>query len=131
MADVGLVPEEETGVEMDFFSTVFEVFTVDVAFGVDVIGMSFFTAFGKGFFVPRGVRGFGAALIRVLLAVTGVFFAGVEEVAGLEAEVPDTGRLVVAEVVDTGLAGAEVFSAVALDVDGSALLSFLGFLLTG
>lgn len=114
---------EEMGVvEVVFFCTVV------VAFGVVV---SFFTATGKGFFVPSGVRGFDAALIGVLLVVTGVFFTGVEETAGFGAEVAATGFLGVAEDVETGLTGVAVFAAGTLGVEGSVLTSFLGFLLTG
>lgn len=114
---------EEMGVvEVVFFCTAV------VAFGVVV---SFFTATGNGFFVPRGVRGFDAALIGVLLVVTGVFFTGVEETTGFGAEALATGFLGVADGVDTGLAGVEVFAAGTLGVDDSARTSFLGFLLTG
>lgn len=87
---------EDRGVDVVFFGTAV------IAFGVVV---SFFAATGKGFFVPRGVRGFEAALIGVLLVVTGVFFTGVEETAGFGAEVAATGFLGVAEDVETGLTG--------------------------
>lgn len=117
--------EEAMGVEVVFFCT------AGVAFGVEVVGVVFFTATGKGFFVPMGVRGFEAALIGVLPVVTGVFFTGVDEVTGFKAGAADTGFLGVVVDVDTGFTGVDVFTAGTLVVDDSALTSFLGFLLTG
>ena len=98
--------------------------------GLDVgVLVTGFLLTGNAFVVPSGVRvraGFEASLMGVLLAVTGVFFAGV---------VVDATLLVAAVAVGffTGVdveAGA-TFAVPGVEADALAALSFLGTLLTG
>jgi len=98
--------------------------------GLDVeILVAGFLLTGSGFVVPRGVRvraGFEASLMGVLLAVTGVFFAGV---------VVDATLLVAAVAVGL-FTGVDVeadatFAVSGAEADAFAALSFLGTLLTG
>ena len=94
--------------------------------GVLVAG---FLLTGNAFVVPSGVRvraGFEASLMAVLLAVTGVFFAGV---------VVDA-TLLVAAVAVGFFTGVDVeadatFAVPGAEADAPAALSFLGTLLTG
>lgn len=103
------------------------------AAGAVVLGVVFFTATGRGFFVPMGVRaGLEASLTVVFADVTGVFFTGAVEEAGLVAD-PVGSAFLVPMGVRTGvaLAGVAVFAGVELDAGVPVELSFRGTFFTG
>jgi hypothetical protein len=99
--------------------------------GVDVV--SFLTAVGNGFLVAAGVV-FDAELIGVLVAVTGVFLAGVDVVAGLLVEAVGSVFCVpsgVLALTGVAFAGVGAFGAAGVEVEVLVAFSFLGTRFTG